>query len=97
MLPISKGDVGSMIKEQDNCTNDRKAEIERLIDVFEEDFKLKTFSIDSFITIHEIERMWGELQSNTLNIFADIIRDLMCKVDESEMIGKKNGNTLKKE
>ena len=82
-----------MIKEQDNYTNDRKAEIERLIDVFEEDFKLKTSNVDSFITIHEIERMWGDLQSNTLNIFADIIRDLMGKVDESEMIGKKNKNT----
>jgi len=86
-----------MIKEQDNYTNDRKAEIERLIDVFEEDFKLKTSNVDSFITIHEIERMWGDLQSNTLNIFADIIRDLMGKVDESEMIGKKNKNTPKKE
>ena len=77
-----------MEKEQD--TNNKKVEIERLIDVFEEEFKSKTSRPDDFITIHEIERMWGELQQNTLNIFSDMVRDLMNKVDERDMIRKKN-------
>ena len=76
-------------KEQKNSSCNRKAEIERLLDVFEEDFKLKTSCADDFITIHEVERMWGELQQNTLNIFSDMIRDLMDNVDESELIRKK--------
>ena len=84
-----------MEREQDNYSNNRKVEIERLIDVFEEDFKSKTSNTDDFITIHEIERMWGELQQNTLNIFSDMIRDLINKADERDMIRKKNGNMPK--
>jgi hypothetical protein len=84
-----------MEKEQGNYSGNRKAEIERLIDVFEEEFKSKTSSADDFITIHEIERMWGELQQNTLNIFSDMVRDLMDKADEHDMIRKKNENTPK--
>jgi hypothetical protein len=84
-----------MEKEQDNYSNNRKVEIERLIDLFEEDFKLKTSNADEFITIHEIERMWGDLQQNTLNIFSDMVRDLINKADERDMIRKKNRNTPK--
>jgi hypothetical protein len=84
-----------MEKEQGNNSNARKIEIDRLMDVFEEEFKLRTSSADDFITIHEIERMWGELQQNTLNVFSDMIRDLMGKVDERDMIRKKNGNIPK--
>ena len=84
-----------MEKEQD--TSNKKVEIGRLIDVFEEEFKLKTSNTNDFITIHEIERMWGELQQNTLNIFSDMVQDLMGKVDERDMIRKKNKNFPKKE
>jgi hypothetical protein len=86
-----------MEKEQENHLNNRKIEIERLIDVFEEEFKSKTSSADDFISIHEIERMWGDLQQDTLNIFSDMVRDLMSRVDESDLIGKKNENTHKEE
>ena len=86
-----------MDKEQDNYSSNRKVEIERLIDVFEEEFKTKTSNADDFKTIHEIERMWGELQQNTLNIFSNMVRDLMIKVDERDIIRKKNENIPKKE
>ena len=86
-----------MEKEHNNFTCNRKAEIERLLDIFEEEFKSKTSNADNFITVHEIERMWGELQQNTLNIFSDIVRDLMAKADERDIIRKKNENTPKKE
>jgi hypothetical protein len=84
-----------MKKEQDSNSSARKTEINRLMDIFEEEFKLKTSSTDDFITIHEIERMWGELQQNTLNIFSDMIRDFIGKVDERDMIRKKNENIPK--
>ena len=76
-------------EEQQNPPKIRLAEIERLIDVFEEDFKSKTSDADDFITIHEIERMWGDLQQNTLNIYSDMVRELLSKVDERDLIRKK--------
>ena len=78
-----------MEKEQKDSQNIQLLELERLIDAFREEFKAKTSNADNFITIHEIERMWGELQNNTLNIYSDMIRDLMSSVDESDLIRKK--------
>ena len=86
-----------MEKEQENPRSVRLAEIERLLDSFKEDFKLKTSDADNFITIHEIERMWSELQQNTLNIYSDMVRELINEIDESELIRKKKENTSKKE
>ena len=83
-----------MDKEQQSV---QVSELERLIDAFKEEFKEKTSDADSFITIHEIERMWGELQNNTLNIYSDMIRDLMSNVDERDLIRKKNESMPKKE
>ena len=86
-----------MEKEELNYSHIRKEEIERLIDNFEADFKLKTTDADNFITIHEIERMWGELQQSTLNIYSDMVRNLLNTIDERELIRKKNGNSPKEE
>ncbi|MDR1322665.1 MAG: hypothetical protein LBK56_14780 [Gracilibacteraceae bacterium] len=69
--------------------NVQAAEIERLIDEFKGKFKVRTSDADNFITIHEIERMWGELQQNTLNIYSDMVGDLMGSIDESDLIRKK--------
>jgi glutamyl-tRNA reductase len=63
-----------MEKEQQNLSNIQLVEIERLIDIFKENFKARTSDADNFITIHEIEHMWGEIQQNTLNIYSDMAR-----------------------
>ena len=65
------------------------AEIERLIHEFKEKFLIKTKAADDFITITELELLWGELQNRTNNIYSDMIRKLMSEVDESELIRKK--------
>ena len=69
------------------------AEIERLIREFKERFAAGTSSADDFLTISEIELMWGELQNRTNNIYSDMIRKLMSEVDESDLIRKKKDNT----
>lgn len=86
-----------MEKESLNLSQIRKTEIERLIDNFEADFKSKTSTAEGFITIHEIERMWGELRQGTLNIYSDMIHDLLSKLDESDLIRKKNESSPKEE
>ena len=69
------------------------AEIERLIREFKEKFATGTANVDDFLTISELELMWGELQNRTNNIYSDMIRKLMSEVDESELIRKKKDNT----
>jgi hypothetical protein len=85
-----------MEKEEQNLSNIRKAELERLVDIFEEEFKSKTTDAYDFITIHEIERMWGDLQQNTLNIYSDMVRDLLSTIDERDLIRKKKREYFQK-
>jgi hypothetical protein len=86
-----------MGKERRELPDIQIAEIERLIDEFKEKFKARTSDADNFITISEIERMWGELQQNTLNIYSDMVGGLMEGIDERDLIRKKKENTRKKE
>ena len=73
--------------------NTEIAEIERLISEFKEKFAAGTSDADDFMTIAEMEMMWGELQGRTNNVYSDMIRKLMSEVDESELIRKKNSNS----
>jgi Ca2+-binding EF-hand superfamily protein len=85
-----------MENEQRSQSNIQIAEIERLINEFKEKFKVRTSDTDNFITINEIERMWGELQQSTLNIYSDMVSDLMSSIDERDLIRKKKENTPNK-
>ena len=80
-----------MDDEKVNVSDVQKAELERLIDDFREKFKERTADPNDFITMHEIERMWGELLGNTQNIYSDMIRDLINTQDEKELIRQKKG------
>jgi hypothetical protein len=85
-----------MEDERVNMSDMQKAEIERLIDDFREKFKERTADPSSFITIHEIERMWGELLGNTQNVYSDMIRELINSQDEKELIRRKKESTGRK-
>ncbi|MDR3305824.1 MAG: hypothetical protein LBS85_07385 [Clostridiales Family XIII bacterium] len=50
-------------------TDARLAEIERLIVDFKEKFRAGTGDADHFITMCEIEKLWGEFQDSTNNIY----------------------------
>jgi len=76
--------------------NTEIAEIERLIAEFKQKFAAGTSDADDFMTIAEIEMIWGELQSKTNNIYSDLMRKLMSEVDEKELIRKKNSNSNSK-
>jgi hypothetical protein len=78
-----------MNESNQDSINIEIAEIERLIREFKEKFAEGTASADDFMTISELELMWGELQNRTNNIYSDMIRKLMSDVDESDLIRKK--------
>jgi len=73
------------------------AEIERLIKEFKEKFIAGTSNADNFMSITEIELLWGELQGRTNNIYSDMIRKMMSEVDERDLIRKKNNTSFSKE
>ena len=64
-------------------------EIERLIRDFKEKFEAGTSDADDFMTMHEIERIWAELQNGTKVIYSDLLQDLLNGIDESDLIRKK--------
>ena len=69
------------------------AEIERAVKEFEEKIKAGTRDAEKFITIHEIEKLWGELRNNTDKIYGEMLCELMSNVEEGELIRKKKWNT----
>ena len=77
-------------------TDIRIVEIEQLIQEFKRRFKVGTSDADNFMTITEIELLWGELQNKTNKIQSDILRELMSEVDESDLIRKKKENIANK-
>ena len=71
----------------------RILEIEKIIKDFEQQFQAGVSDPDHFITMSEIERLWTEMQDKTNNIYSDMVRELMNKVDERELIKRKKENT----
>jgi hypothetical protein len=82
-----------MINEPGDLTSIKLAEIERLIKEFKEKFEAGTSDADNFMTMAEIERLWGELQNGTNNIYSEMVHQLMESVDERDLIRKKKEPT----
>ena len=78
-----------MSENEQDATKVEILEIERLMQEFKERFVAGTSDADHFITISQIELLWGKLQSKTNNIYSDMIRKLMSEVDERDLIRKK--------
>ena len=78
-----------MSQEYEDELEVRLAEIERLIKDFRQTFKERTSTAENFITMTEIETMWGYLRQTTNNIYSDILQELLREVDERNLIRKK--------
>jgi hypothetical protein len=86
------------MKEQIYIDTDvRLAEIERLLADFKAKFEAGTSDSENFISMNEIERMWGELRAKTDNIYSDMLREMMSSIDERDLIRKKKESTEQKE
>ena len=79
------------MNESKDLTEQRIEEIQRLIDKFQSEFKEGTSGPDHFMTMSDIERLWGELRNSTEKIYSDMVMDLMANVDEQKLISKKAG------
>jgi transcriptional regulator with AAA-type ATPase domain len=86
-----------IMQEHEDELEVRLAEIEYLIKDFRQTFKERTSTAENFITMTEIETMWGNLRQITNNIYAEMVQELLSEVDERDLIRKKKENTEKKE
>lgn len=68
-------------------------ELSRIVKDFEEKFKDGTEDPDRFLTLSEIEELWGKLIGETNVLYSDMIQNLMGNINEREIIRKKKSNT----
>ena len=72
-------------------------ELTRLVNEFEEKIRAGTEDPDRFLTLSEIEELWGKLKGDTNILYSDLLQGLMSSVDEKELIRKKKENIGKEE
>lgn len=64
-------------------------ELSRLVHEFEERILDGTEDPDRFLTLAEIEELWGKLIGDTTVLYSNMLQDLISSVDEKEIIRKK--------
>lgn len=68
-------------------------ELTRLIKEFEEKIQNGTEDPNRFLTLSEIEELWGRLIGDTNIIYSDMLRTLIQNINEKELIHRKKGNS----
>jgi hypothetical protein len=82
------------LSERSNLVSEaRIVELERIIEDFKNRFKAGTNDAEAFMTITEIEILWGELQDKTNKLYSDMLMDMMRDVKETDLIHKKKEST----
>ena len=64
-------------------------ELNRLVREFEERILDGTEDPDRFLTLAEMEELWGKLIGDTTVLYSSMLQDLISSVDEREIIRKK--------
>ena len=66
-------------------------ELTRIVKEFEEKIQNGTEDPDRFLTLSEIEDLWGKLIGDTNVIYSDMHQTLIQNIDERELIREKKG------
>lgn len=64
-------------------------ELNRLVREFEERILDGTEDPDRFLTLAEMEELWGKLIGDTTVLYSSMLQDLISSVDERAIIRKK--------
>ena len=72
-------------------------ELSRLVKEFKEKIQNGTMDPDRFLTLSEIEELWGRLIGDTNVLYSDMLQQLIRNVDERDLIRQKKENTRPKE
>lgn len=71
-------------------------ELTRIVKEFEEKIQNGTENPNRFLTLSEIEELWGKLVGNTNIIYSDMLQTLIQNIDERELIREKKENSKPK-
>lgn len=72
-------------------------ELTRIVKEFEEKIQKGTEDPDRFLTLSEIEDLWGKLIGDTNIIYSDMLHNLIQNIDEKDLIREKKENSRPKE
>jgi hypothetical protein len=87
----------TVLRNTEELTNVRMAEIERLVNEFREILVKGFTDVQSTMRINEIEELWTRLRTGTDEVYADMLNDYLASVDEGELIRQKKTSFVKKE
>jgi len=68
-------------------------ELTRIVKEFEEKIQNGTEDPERFLTICEIEELWGRLIGDTNVLYSDMLQTIIRNIDEKELIRRKKGNS----
>lgn len=71
-------------------------ELTRIVKEFEEKIQNGTENPNRFLTLSEIEELWGKLVGDTNIIYSDMLQTLIQNIDERELIREKKENSKPK-
>lgn len=72
-------------------------ELSRIVKEFEEKIQNGTEDPDRFLTLTEIEDLWGKLIGNTNVLYSDMLQSLIQNIDERGLIRQKKENSKPRE
>lgn len=84
-----------MLRNTEELTAVRMAEIERLVNEFREMLEKGFKDIQNTMGINEIEELWTRLRTSTDGVYADMLADYLASTDEREIIRQKKTNIAK--
>lgn len=68
-------------------------ELTRIVRDFEEKIQNGTEDPDRFLSLTEIEELWGKLIGDTNVLYSDMLQRLIQNADEKELIRRKKENS----
>ena len=68
-------------------------ELSRIVKEFEEKIQNGTEDPDRFLTLTEIEELWGKLIGDTNILYSDMLQSLIQNIDERGLIRQKKENS----
>lgn len=83
--------------EFEKAVEEAKQKLTDMIDNYLEELERKTGSLDDFPTIDQIEATWGNLNSETSRLYAEITEKAISHINERRLIESKKGSTPREE
>lgn len=68
-------------------------ELSRIVKEFEEKIQNGTEDPDRFLTLTEIEELWGKLIGDTNVLYSDMLQSLIQNIDERGLVRQKKENS----